>query len=115
MLIRKMTVPPPPLMVFSSKLEVCQRNSDEGSDDKEDDEDYEENAVNSVNSVAPNTSKDVVQLDIDSAERQKSSHSHLRNCCPVPGKWRNLPRVFGGTARSLEFTLAVFTSNASQN
>ena len=102
-------------MVFSSKLEVRQGNSNEGSDDEKDDKDYKEDAVNGVNSVAPNTSKDVVELDIYSTERQKSSHSHLWNCCPVPGKWGNLPRVFGGTARSLEFTLAVFTSNASQN
>ena len=56
-------------MVFSSKLKVRQCNSNEGSNNKEDDEDYEENAVNCVNPVAPNTSKDVVELNIDGTER----------------------------------------------
>lgn len=102
-------------MVFSSKLEVRQCNSDESSNDKEDDKDYKENAVDRVDPVAPNTSKDVVQLDVYGTERQKSSHSHLGNCLPVPGKWRNLPGVFSGAARSLEFSFAVFTSNTSQN
>ena len=102
-------------MIFGSKLEVRQCNSDESSDNKEDDKDDKENAVDCVNPVAPNTGKDVVQLNVYGTERQKSSHSHLRNCFPVPGKWRNLPGVFCGAARSLEFTFAVFTSNTSQN
>ena len=108
-------VPPPPRMIFGSKLEVRQCNGDESSDNKEDDKDNKENAVDCVNPVAPNTGKDVVQLNVYGTERQKSSHSHLRNCFPVPGKWRNFPGVFCGTARSLEFTFAVFTSNTSQN
>ena len=102
-------------MVFSSKLEVCQCNSDERGDNKEDDEDNKQNAVDCVNPVAPNTSKDVVQLDVYGTERQKPGHSHLWNSSPVPRKWRNLPGVFCGTARSLEFTFAVFASNTSQN
>jgi hypothetical protein len=112
---RKLNVPPPPLVVFSSKLEVRQCNSNEGSYNKEDDEDYKEDAVDGVNPMAPNTGKDVVELNVYGTERQKPCHSHLWNCCPVPGKWRNLPGVFGGAARSLEFGFAVFTSNTSQN
>lgn len=102
-------------MVFCSKLEVRQCNSDEGSDNKENDEDNKENAVYGVDPVAPNTGKYVVELDVNGTERQKPCHSHLWNCSPVPGKWWDLPRVFSGAARSLEFGFAVFTSNTSQN
>lgn len=98
--IEKKTLPPPPLVVFRSKLEVCQSNCDEGSDYDEDKEDDRQNTIDGVYSVTPNTGKYVVKLNVDGTERQKTSHSHLRKCSPVPAQWWDLSWIFCGTARS---------------
>lgn len=63
------SLPPPPFMVFSSKLKVCKCHSNESSDNEKNDEDYKENAVYGVNSMAPHTGKYVVKFDINSTER----------------------------------------------
>jgi len=108
-------LPPPPLMIFSSKLKVRQCHSNEGSDYKQDDEDDKENAVDSVNSVAPHASKYVVEFNVDCTERKKTSHCHLWNSSPIPRQWWNLSRIFGSATRSLELSLAVFTSYGTQD
>lgn len=77
-------LPPPPLMVLSSKLEICQRHSNESSDYQKNDKHNKQDAVNGVNPVTPHTGKNVVQFNVYSTERQKTSHCHLRDCCPVP-------------------------------
>lgn len=102
-------------MVLSSELKVGQWHSDERSNDEENDEDYEEDAVYDVNSVAPDAGKNVVKFDVDGAKRQEPSHCHLRNGAPVPGQLWNLSWVFGGPYRRLELSLAVLTSNPTQN
>lgn len=55
-------------MILSSKLEVSQRHSNEGSDDKENNENNKENAVDGVNSVAPHTGKYVVKFNVNGTE-----------------------------------------------
>ena len=79
-------LPPPPFMIFSSKLEICQRNSDKSSDNNKDDEDYKQDAVDSVYPMTPDTGKYIVEFDIYSTEGQKSSHCHLWKSTPVPRK-----------------------------
>ena len=59
-------------MIFNGQLEVCQGNGNEGCDDDEDDEDNEEDGVDGVDFVAPHAGKNVVQLDVDGAERQEA-------------------------------------------
>lgn len=63
------TLPPPPLMVFSSKLEVRQCNRDESSDYDKNKEDDRQNTIDGVYSVTPNTGKYVVKLDVNGTER----------------------------------------------
>lgn len=63
------TLPPPPFMVFSSKLEVCQCNRDESSDYDENKEDDRQNTIDGVYSVTPNTGKYVVKLNVNGTER----------------------------------------------
>ena len=43
--------------------------------------------------MAPNAGEDVVQLDVDGAERQEAGHHHLRHCRAVPRQRRHLPRI----------------------
>lgn len=107
-------IPPPPLMILSSKLEVCQCHSDESSNNQENDEDNEQDAVDGVNSVAPNTGKYIVKFNVYSTERQKSCHRHLRNCSTIPRQRWNLPWIFSCPNRSLKFSLAILPSNPSQ-
>lgn len=102
-------------MIFSSKLEVCQGHSDESSHNNQNNEDDEQDAVYSVNPVAPNTGKDVVKLYIYRTERQKSSHRHLRKSTAIPWKWWNFSGVLSSAARSLKLSLAILTSNSTQN
>jgi hypothetical protein len=71
-------VPPPPLMVLNSKLEVCEGYRDKRSHNDEDDEDNEQYAIDSINFVTPHTCKNVVELNVDCTERQESSHAHLK-------------------------------------
>ena len=59
-------------MVLDCQLEVGEGNGDESRDNDKDDEDNEEDGVNGVHLVAPHTGKDVVQLDVDSTERQEA-------------------------------------------
>lgn len=112
--MRKKIIPPPPLMVFSSKLEICQCHGDKSSDNQENDEYYEQNAVNGVNPVTPYTSKYVVKFNVDSTERQKPCHSHLRKGSTIPRQRWYLPRKFCGAARSLKLSFAILPSNPTQ-
>ena len=101
-------------MIFSGELEVSQGNGYKSGNDQEDDEDDEEDAVNGVDPMAPNTGKDVIQLDVDGTERKKTSHGHLRNSASVPWKWRDLTWILSCADWSLELGFAVFTGDATQ-
>ena len=65
--------------------------------------------------MTPDAGKDVIKLDVDGAEGQKSGHCHLRNGASIPWKLWNLSRVLGCSDRSLELCLAIFSSNSSKN
>lgn len=108
-------LPPPPFMILDRKLKVSQCHSDEGGDNDEDDENDEEDAVYGVNLVPPNTSKYIVELNVDGTERKEPSHRHLRNCPSIPWQLRDLSGILCGAAWSLEFCLAIFTGNPSQD
>lgn len=107
-------IPPPPLMILSSKLEVCQCHSNESSNNQENDEDNEQNTVDGVNSVTPNTGKYVIKFDVYGTERQESCHCHLRNCSTIPRQRWNLSWIFSCAAGSLKFSLAILPSNPTQ-
>ena len=100
-------------MIFCSKLKVCQSHGDESSDDQQNNKDDEENAVDSVNPVAPDTSKNVVQLYVDGTEWEKPCHCHLGNGAPVPRKRWNFSGIFSSADRSLELCFAIFTCNST--
>ena len=102
-------------MVLSSKLEVRQCHSNESSNYQENDEDNKQDAVYGINPVTPYTGKYVVKFNVDSTERQKACHCHLRNCSPVPWQSWNLSGILGGADRSLEFSLAILPSNPTQH
>lgn len=108
-------VPPPPFMIFGCKLEICQSHSYKSSDNQQDDEDNKQDAVYGIDPVAPDTGKYVVKLNVNSTKWKKSSHCHLRNRTPVPRQWWNLSRILCGAAGSLELSLAIFSSNTTQN
>ena len=108
-------LPPPPFMIFSSKLEVSQSHSDESSDNQKDNEHNKQDAVDGINPVTPDTGKYVVELNVNSTEREKPCHCHLRKGAPVPRQRWNFTRIFCGAARSLELSLAIFPSNTTQH
>lgn len=108
-------IPPPPFMIFSSKLKVCQSHSDESSDNQQNNKDDEEYAVDGINSVAPDTSKNVVQLYVDGTEREKSCHCHLGKGTPIPRQRWNFSGIFCSADRCLELSFAIFTSNTTQD
>lgn len=108
-------LPPPPFMIFCSKLEVSQCHSNEGCDDEKYNKNYKENAIDCINSVAPDTDKYVVELNIDCTERQKTSHGHLWDSASIPRQWWNLSRILGSAAWSLELCFAVFSCNSTQD
>jgi hypothetical protein len=101
-------------MIFSSKLEVSQSNSDESSDNQKNNEDNKQDAVDGINPVTPDTGKYVVELNVNSTKREKPCHCHLRKGTPVPRQRWNLTRIFCGAARSLELSLHIFPSNTTQ-
>ena len=68
-------------MVLHSQLEVGEGNGDEGCDDDEDDEDDEEDGVDGVDLVAPHAGEDVVQLNVDGAERKEACISKFQQLC----------------------------------
>lgn len=100
-------------MIFSSKLKVSQSHSNKRSDNQQNDKDDEKDAVDGVNPVAPHTGKNVVQLNVNGTEGEKSSHCHLGNSTPVPRQRRNLSGILCSAARGLKLSLAVLTSNAT--
>ena len=102
-------------MIFGSELEIGQRHSNEGSDNEKNNEHNEQNAINGVDLMAPNTSKDVIQFDIYSTEWQKTSHCHLWHSSSIPRQLWNFSWILRSATRGLEFCLAIFTSNATQN
>uniref|UniRef100_A0A7C9ACZ1 Uncharacterized protein n=1 Tax=Opuntia streptacantha TaxID=393608 RepID=A0A7C9ACZ1_OPUST len=102
-------------MIFSSQLEVRQSHSYESSNYNQNDENDEQDAVYCVNPVAPHTCKYVVELYVYCTKRQKSSHGHLRKGSAVPWQWWNLSRILCCAARSLELSLAILSSNTTQN
>jgi hypothetical protein len=91
--------PPPPAVVLRCELEVRQPDRDERRDDDEDDKHDEQDAINRVDLVAPHAGEDVVQLDVDGAERQEPGHDGLRDDMAVPGQGGDLPRELAGVAR----------------
>lgn len=68
-MVKRIISPPPPFVVFSSKLEVGKCNSDECRDYKENNENYEEYAVDGVSPMSPHTGKYVVKFNVDGTER----------------------------------------------
>lgn len=102
-------------MILNSKLEVCECHCDKGCDDDEDNEHNEKDAVDGVYLMSPDAGKYVVQLDVNSTEREESCHCHLRNGAPVPGQLRDFPWVLGRAAGSLEFCIAIFPSYTTQH
>lgn len=102
-------------MVLSSKLEVCQRHSNESSNNQENDENNEQDTVDGVNPVTPNTGKNIVKFNVYRTERQKSRHCHLGNCSAIPWQRRDLPWIFSCAAGSLKFGLAILPSNPTQH
>jgi hypothetical protein len=85
-------------MVLNRKLEVRQNNGDCRSDDEQDAEDHEKNGEDCEVLVPPHAHKDVVQLNVDGAERQEAREQHLWHDFPVPRKCRDLARILSGTA-----------------
>lgn len=108
-------IPPPPLVILSSELEVCQCYSNESSNDQENDEDNEQDAIDGVYPVTPNTGKYIVEFNVYSTERQKSCHRHLWNCSAIPWQRWNLPWIFSCADGSLKFSLAILPSNPTQH
>lgn len=106
---------PPPLVILNSKLEVSECHCDKRCDDDEDNEHNEEDAVDGVYLMPPDTGKYVVQLDVNSTEREEPCHCHLRNGASVPGQLRDFPWILGCAARSLEFCIAIFPSYSTQH
>ncbi|KAL9451885.1 hypothetical protein AB3S75_013461 [Citrus x aurantiifolia] len=102
-------------MIFSSKLELGQSHSYESRDNQKNDEDNKEDVVYRVNHVASNTSKYIVKLNIDGTKWKETYHCHLRNDTPILRQQRDLSRVLGCTAKSLELCLTVFTSKTTQH
>lgn len=102
-------------MILNSKLEICECHCDKGCDDDEDNEHNEKDAVDGVDLMPPYASKYVVQLDVNSTEREEACHCHLRNGASVPWKLRDFPWVFGRAAGSLEFRVTIFPSNTTQH
>jgi hypothetical protein len=64
-------------VVLDSKLEICQCNGNKGRYSDEDDEHNEQDAVDGVDFVTPNACKNVIELDVDCTEWQKTCHAHL--------------------------------------
>lgn len=112
---RKTCLPPPPLMIFSSKLEIGQSHSYEGSDNQKNKKNNKQNAVDGVNPVTPHAGKYVVKFNVYRTKREKSCHCHLRNSCPVPWQRWNFSRILCGAAGSLKLSLTVFPSNTTQD
>lgn len=57
--------PPPPFMIFCSKLEISQCNSDESGHYKQKNEDYKQYGVDGVDFLTPYTFKYVIELNVD--------------------------------------------------
>lgn len=108
-------LPPPPFMILSSKLKICQSHSDKCCHDYENNENNEQNAVDGVYSVPPYTCKDIVKFNVNSTERQKSSHHHLGGSSSVPRQRWNFPGIFCCPNCSLELSLTIFTSYTTQH
>lgn len=102
-------------MILSSKLKVCHCHSDECCDNNEDDENNKQYAIYGVNFVTPDTSKYIIQLNVNGTKGKEPCHGHLRNSAPIPWQLRNFTWIVCGATWSLEFCLAVLTSNATQH
>lgn len=102
---------PPPSVIFSGQLEVQQCNTDEGSHNKKEDECKEEDSEESIHLVTPHCSKDVVELNIDGREGQKSSNNHLRKTTTVPWHFRrDFTSHFSCASRSIEVVARIVLS-----
>ncbi|GMP92751.1 hypothetical protein CsSME_00042840 [Camellia sinensis var. sinensis] len=107
-------IPPPPFMIFGSKLKVCQSHIHKSSYY---DKNYENNKQDGIYGVSPETpyaNKQIVELNVDNTKRQYARHCHLGKNTPVPTLWRNHFRTLGGVARSLELRLTIFCSDSTQ-
>ena len=109
-------LPPPPPMILCCKLEICQCNSDERCANYKNDENNKKHTIYCIYVVTPHSSKYIVEfyLYIDGTKRKESCHCHLRYGASIPCQFRNFSWVLVGTAWSLEFNFAVFTSNPTQ-
>mmetsp|Transcript_13683 Transcript_13683/g.18146 ORF Transcript_13683/g.18146 Transcript_13683/m.18146 type:complete len:205 (+) Transcript_13683:654-1268(+) len=103
-------------MVFSCELEIDQCYSDERSHDKQHNEGNEKNPKQRVDLVSPDASEDVVQLNVDGTEGQKSSHEHLRRWLTVPWDvfWDFSGNLGGATGR-LQVSCEITSSDSSNN
>ncbi|KAG5600292.1 hypothetical protein H5410_031662 [Solanum commersonii] len=54
--------PPPPFMIFCSKLDVCHNNRDKSSCNQKENEHNEKNAIYCVYPVTPNTCKYISKI-----------------------------------------------------
>ena len=93
---------PPPAVVLHCQLEVRQHHCDGGRDDEQDAKHNEQNRVDGVVHVAPQGGEDVVQFDVDGAERQEAGDEHLGDGAAVPGQRRDLSGVLGRSAGRVE-------------
>lgn len=64
---------PPPAIVFTWKLKVCQSDGDTGCDIQKDNKHYEKYSIQGVLFTAPQCGKDVVQLHRDCTAEKVST------------------------------------------
>ena len=93
---------PPPLPILSGKLEEDESDGSKCSDDEKEDKDDGEDAPEFIHGVTPDGIKQVVQLEVDGSERQKSSNKHLNGQAVVETlRFRDgTQKVFGSNRRS---------------
>lgn len=106
---------PPPSIVLQWELEVDQGDGDKRGDHQEDAKHNHQDPIKRVKLMSPNSHKDIVNLNGDSAEGKEASHGHLGQKHIVPRKRGNFTGDIAGAAGGFEFSGPVLARDSTED
>jgi len=88
--------PPPPVVVFSTEVEIAEKDGGLRAGDDQDDEDKKQKSIHVIDLTGPDAVEDKEELDEDASKGENTTHNDARNGLSVNRLVRYLSRDLVG-------------------